>query len=88
MYSNRKFKISEKNNDKKIMNYKILVKYDNYLINMEKLIEALNHNIFIEDIKLSHILQEIRYRIDYKENPELRELTLFEIFYYDSSLNV
>ena len=82
-YSNRKFKISEKNNDKKIMNYKILVKYDNYLINMEKLIEALNHNIFIEDIKLSHILQEIRYRIDYKENPELRELTLFEIFYYD-----
>ena len=64
-------------------NIEILNNYDNYFIDMKKISEALNHKIYIEDIKLSHIFQEIRFRIFRKENPTLRELTLFQIFYYD-----
>lgn len=64
-------------------NIEILNNYDNNFINMETIIEALNHKTYIEDIKLSHIFQEIRFRIFRKENLKLRELTLFQIFYYD-----
>ena len=50
---------------------------------MKTITEGLNHKIYIEDIKLSHIFQELRFRIFRKENPNLREVTLFQIFYYD-----
>ena len=70
-------------NKKNKPNSCITFNYDNKLLNMKKFIDALNHNIYIEDTKLSHIFQEIRFRIDKKENPNLRQITLFEIFYYD-----
>ena len=76
----------KKNNIKKekVSNtYTIINNYDNILIDMGKLKQALNQEIYIEDNKLAHILREIRIRIYNKENPELRQLTLFQIFYYD-----
>ena len=50
---------------------------------MKRFNQALNHQIYIEDEKLAHIFQEIRLRIYNQKNRELRELTLYEIFYYD-----
>ena len=57
--------------------------YKNSLIDMKKFIEGLNHQIYIEDEKLAHIFKEISFRLYNKENKELREFTLYEIFYYD-----
>ena len=68
---------------KKERESQILYIYKNNLIDMNKFIQALNHQIYIEDEKLAHIFHEIRYRLYNKENRELRELTLYEIFYYD-----
>ncbi len=73
----------KKEKEKERNKYTIINNYDNILIDMEKIKQALNQEIYIEDKKLLHILQEIRYRIYNKENPELRQLTLFQIFYYD-----
>ena len=57
--------------------------YKNSLIDMKKFIEGLNHQIYIEDEKLAHIFKEISFRLYNKKNKELREFTLYEIFYYD-----
>ena len=69
--------------DKKPYNFATNTKndYKNNLINITLIKSALNHNIYMEDTKLAHVLREIRKRIDQKE--KLRELTLYGIFYYD-----
>ena len=64
-------------------NNKIKFKYANKLINMKKLVQAINHQIYVEDEKLAHIFSEIRSRIYNKENKDIRQLTLFGIFFYD-----
>ena len=76
-------KINENYSNKKNEKNLITNNYSNNLINMKKLIQALNKEIYIDDNKIAHILQEIRFRIYNKENPDIRKLTLFEIFYYD-----
>ena len=70
-------------NNIKRENPKKLNYYENSLIDMRKFIQALNHQIYVEDEKIAHIFQEIRLRIYNKKRKELRELTLFEIFFYD-----
>ena len=73
----------EKKNDLKIENNSNVYNNLNNIIDMRKFIQALNNEIYIEDEKLIHIFQEIRFRIFNKENKNLQELTLYEIFYYD-----
>ena len=75
--------ITNVNNVKKENKNKIINYYSNNLIDMKRFNQALNHQIYIEDEKLAHIFQEIRLRIYNQKNRELRELTLYEIFYYD-----
>ena len=75
--------INNVNNVKKENKNKIINYYSNNLIDMKRFNQALNHQIYIEDEKLAHIFQEIRLRIYNRKNRELRELTLYEIFYYD-----
>ena len=70
-------------NKLKNQNRKIKSKFTNKLINMNKLVQAINHQIYIEDKKLEHVFYEIRSRIFNKENKELRLITLYEIFFYD-----
>ena len=82
-YSDKKNNNNNMAIEENIEHIEIMNNYDNYFIDMKKITEALNHKIYIEDIKLSHIFQEARFRIYRKENPTLRELTLFQIFYYD-----
>ena len=69
--------VIKENKNKKINNY------SNNLIDMKRFNQALNHQIYIEDEKLAHIFKEIRLRIYNQKNRELREITLYEIFYYD-----
>ena len=78
-------KVKKKENIDNLKNekYQKIKDYSNHIIDMEKFIHALNNEIYIEDEKLIHIFQEIRFRIYNKENKNLQELTLFEIFYYD-----
>ena len=71
------------NNINNVKTAKKINYYSNNLIDMKRFNQALNHQIYIEDIKLAHIFEEIRLRIYNKKNRELRELTLYEIFYYD-----
>ena len=68
---------------KKERENQVIYTYKNSLLDIKKFIQALNHQIYIEDEKLVHIFQEIRLRLYNKENKELRELTLYEIFFYD-----
>ena len=75
--------INNVNNVKKENKNKVINYYSNNLIDMKRFNQALNHQIYIEDEKLAHIFQEIRLRIYNQKNRELRELTLYEIFYYD-----
>ena len=77
--SNKKESINNLKNENNSKIYNNL----NNIIDMEKFIQALNNKIYIEDEKLIHIFQEIRFRIYNKENRNLQELTLYEIFYYD-----
>ena len=53
------------------------------LIDMKKFIMALNHKIKVDDNKLWFIFREIRLRIFRRNDIKLRQLTLFEAFYYD-----
>ena len=53
------------------------------LIDMKRFISALNHKIQVEDNKLIYIFREIRLRIFRRNNRQLSELTLYELFMYD-----
>ena len=81
--NNNNKKLNDNNIYSKKKDNSILNNYNNYLIDMRKVIQALNKEIIIEDNKLCHIFQEIRFRIYNKDNQYLQKLTLFEIFYYD-----
>ena len=54
-----------------------------HLIDMKKFVNALNHKIKVDDNKLWFIFREIRLRIFRRNDIKLRQLTLFEAFYYD-----
>ena len=53
------------------------------LIDMKRFIQALNHKILVDDNKLVYIFREIRLRIFRRNNRQLSELTLYELFMYD-----
>ena len=53
------------------------------LIDMKRFISALNHKIQVDDNKLIYIFREIRLRIFRRNNRQLSELTLYELFMYD-----
>ncbi|MCQ2819755.1 MAG: hypothetical protein MJ252_21025 [archaeon] len=53
------------------------------LIDMKKFLMALNRKIAVEDNKLMYIIREIRLRIFRRTNADLRNITLFSLFYYD-----
>ena len=54
-----------------------------HLLDMKKFLMALNHKIKVDDNKLWFIFREIRLRIFRRNDIKLRQLTLFEAFYYD-----
>ena len=53
------------------------------LIDMKRFISALNRKIQVDDNKLIYIFREIRLRIFRRNNRQLSELTLYELFMYD-----
>ena len=53
------------------------------LIDMKRFISALNRKIQVDDNKLVYIFREIRLRIFRRNNRQLSELTLYELFMYD-----
>ena len=53
------------------------------LIDMKRFISALNRKIKVDDNKLIYIFREIRLRIFRRNNRQLSELTLYELFMYD-----
>ena len=53
------------------------------LIDMKRFISALSHKIQVDDNKLIYIFREIRLRIFRRNNRQLSELTLYELFMYD-----
>ena len=53
------------------------------LIDMKRFISALNKKIIVDDNKLIYIFREIRLRIFRRNNRQLSELTLYELFMYD-----
>ena len=53
------------------------------LIDMKRFISALNKKIIVDDNKLVYIFREIRLRIFRRNNRQLSELTLYELFMYD-----
>ena len=84
-YSSANEKIAFIQNNNNIIEniHEINENYNNKLINMSKLISALNHKIEIDDKKLAYIFREIRLRIFRRNNHNLQQLTLYEIFSYD-----
>ncbi len=50
---------------------------------MKKFLMALNHKIKVDDNKLWFIFKEIKLRIFRRNDIKLRQLTLFEAFYYN-----
>ena len=53
------------------------------LIDMKRFQSALNKKIQVDDNKLIYIFREIRLRIFRRNNRQLSELTLYELFMYD-----
>ena len=53
------------------------------LIDMKRFISALNRKIKVDDNKFIYIFREIRLRIFRRNNRQLSELTLYELFMYD-----
>ena len=53
------------------------------LIDMKRFLSALNRKIQVDDNKLIYIFREIRLRIFRRNNRQLGELTLYELFMYD-----
>ena len=53
------------------------------LIDMKRFVSALNKKIQVDDNKLIYIFREIRLRIFRRNNRQLSELTLYELFMYD-----
>ena len=63
--------------------HEININTNNKLINMNRFINALNNKIKIDDKKLAYIFREIRLRIFRRNNHNLQQFTLYEIFSYD-----
>ena len=53
------------------------------LIDIKRFLSALNRKIQVDDNKLIYIFREIRLRIFRRNNRQLSELTLYELFMYD-----
>ena len=53
------------------------------LIDMKRFLSSLNRKIQVDDNKLIYIFREIRLRILRRNNRQLGQLTLYELFMYD-----
>ena len=82
--NNNNIENNENENDNLQKGKSIQIDYEpDNLIDMKRFISALNHKIQVDDNKLIYIFREIRLRIFRRNNRQLSELTLYELFMYD-----